>query len=269
MTQDCRRFPRKCMIPSSLLPRSRNKNGPTREKNIKIFHQNIQSPLNIADQLNTWEKHAFAILIILCFHTRAPPSYMDLFRTKEMRVITILITILWMLIRSISTKRYFWNSQYSVFSLEFDCTVRNITNLDFSIYVSFCVSFSSQIMSNYEDNNDFKQRIQISAALEFPADLLSIVGLEWLGRRFFDMLISIFKLQGRRWKTFNPSTKSSFVPGGQLPSPCWPLVWPSYPVPGLPTNPCPRLSLPWLGDSLPPMPWTLDSNSLLRWFDQN
>ena len=25
-------------------------------------------------------------------------------------------------------------------SLEFDCTVRNITNLDFSIYVSFCVS---------------------------------------------------------------------------------------------------------------------------------
>ena len=53
-------------------------------------------------------------------------------------------------------------------------------------------------MSNYEDNNDFKQRIQISAALEFPADLLSIVGLEWLGRRFFDMLISIFKLQGRR-----------------------------------------------------------------------
>ena len=137
------------MIPSSLLPRSRNKNGPTCEKNLRIFH--IQSPLNIADQLNTWEKHAFAILIILCFHTRAPPSYMDLFRTKEMRVITILITILWMLIRSISTKRYFWNSQYFVFSLEFDCTVRNITNLDFSIYVSFCVSSWNQIMSNCED----------------------------------------------------------------------------------------------------------------------
>ena len=30
---------------------------------------------------------------------RAPPSYLDLFRTKEMRMITILITILWMLIR--------------------------------------------------------------------------------------------------------------------------------------------------------------------------
>ena len=73
---------------------------------------------------------------------------------------------------------------------------KTITNMDF--YVSFCVSFSNQIMSNYEDKNYFKQRIQISAALEFPADLLSIVGLEWLGRRFFDMLISIFKLQGRR-----------------------------------------------------------------------
>merc|ERR1712203_1338462 len=48
-------------------------------------------------------------------------------------------------------------------------TVRNITNLDFSIYVSFCVS----------------------AALEFPADLLSIVGLEWLGRRW-SSAISMF-----------------------------------------------------------------------------
>ena len=28
----------------------------------------------------------------------------------------------------------------NISSLEFDCTVRNITNLDFSIYVSFCVS---------------------------------------------------------------------------------------------------------------------------------
>ena len=31
------------------------------------------------------------------------------------------------------------NSQIH-FSMEFDCTVRNIKNLDFSIYVSFCVS---------------------------------------------------------------------------------------------------------------------------------
>ena len=31
--------------------------------------------------------------------------------------------------------------QMNIFSMEFDCTVRNITNLDFSIYVSFCVSW--------------------------------------------------------------------------------------------------------------------------------
>ena len=65
-------------------------------------------------------------------------------------------------------------------SLEFDCTVRNITNLDFSIYVSFCVSSCSF----KKDINQFSHELQISAALEFPADLLSIVGLEWLGRRF-------------------------------------------------------------------------------------
>ena len=45
-------------------------------------------------------------------------------------------------------------------SLQFDAHVRNIANLDFSIYWSF----------------------MISAGLELPADLLSIVGLELLGR---------------------------------------------------------------------------------------
>ena len=70
---------------------------------------------------------------------------MDLFRTANMRKITILISILYMLI-----------------SLEFDATVRNIANLDFNIYMSF----------------------MISAALELPADLLSIVGLNYLGRRW-------------------------------------------------------------------------------------
>ena len=45
-------------------------------------------------------------------------------------------------------------------SLQFDAHVRNIANLDFSIYWSF----------------------MISAGLELPADLLSIVGLEQLGR---------------------------------------------------------------------------------------
>ena len=71
---------------------------------------------------------------------RAPPSYLDLFRTKEMRMITILITILWMLIRLSLDGKYLLKFVKNTSSLEFDCTVRNITNLDFSIYVSFCVS---------------------------------------------------------------------------------------------------------------------------------
>ena len=137
MTQDFSKVPKEVYDSVlSLAEKQKQERANTWEK-LEILN-------NIAGQLNTWEKPSFAILIILCFHTRAPPSYMDLFRTKEMRVITILITILWMLIRSISTKRYFCNSQYFVFSLEFDCTVRNITNLDFSIYVSFCVSFWSK-----------------------------------------------------------------------------------------------------------------------------
>ena len=76
----------------------------------------------------------------------------------------------------------------NIFSLEFDCTVRNITNLDFSIYVSFCVSCQKYpqlvVISQFKrDINRLVPGLQISAALEFPADLLSIVGLEWLGRR--------------------------------------------------------------------------------------
>jgi len=109
-----------------------------------------------------------------------PPSYLDLFRTKEMRIITILITILWMLI-----------------SLEFDCTVRNITNLDFSIYVSFCVS----------------------AALEFPADLLSIVGLERLGRRW-SSAISMFAvgltILPCAWLTDIPMAQAIFAMAGRF-----------------------------------------------------
>merc|ERR1712130_218202 len=110
----------------------------------------------------------------------APPSYLDLFRTKEMRLITILITILWMLI-----------------SLEFDCTVRNITNLDFSIYVSFC----------------------ISAALEFPADLLSIVGLEWLGRRWsaaLSMLAVGITILPCAWLTDQPMPQAIFAMAGRF-----------------------------------------------------
>lgn len=109
-----------------------------------------------------------------------PPSYLDLFRTKEMRIITILITILWMLI-----------------SMEFDCTVRNIKNLDFSIYVSFCVS----------------------VALELPADLLSIVGLEWLGRRW-SSAISMFAIGLTilpcAWLTDIPMAQAIFAMAGRF-----------------------------------------------------
>lgn len=79
-------------------------------------------------------------------------TYLDLFRTPNMRKITILISILYMLI-----------------ALEFDTTVRNISNLNFNIYMSF----------------------MISGALELPADLLSILGLNYLGRRWSSS-ISLF-----------------------------------------------------------------------------
>ena len=67
-------------------------------------------------------------------------------------------------------------------SLQFDAHVRNIANLDFSIYWSF----------------------MISAGLELPADLLSIVGLEQLGRHVW--LFSSFwtrttLVELRRWSS--------------------------------------------------------------------
>ena len=47
-------------------------------------------------------------------------------------------------------------------SLVFDTTARNVTNLNFNIYTSFI----------------------ITVALEIPADLLSIVSQDYLGRRW-------------------------------------------------------------------------------------
>ena len=87
----------------------------------------------------------FFVQLQSTFYSRASPTYMDLFRTKKMRQITILSIILWMII-----------------SLVFDTTVRNISNLNFNFYVSFMVA----------------------AAMELPADLLSIVGMDWIGRRW-------------------------------------------------------------------------------------
>jgi len=78
-------------------------------------------------------------------HKEEQIGFKDLFRHKNMRKITVLTVILFMII-----------------SCVFDATVRNVSNLDFSIYVSFMVS----------------------TGLELPADLLSIAGLTYLGRRF-------------------------------------------------------------------------------------
>jgi len=72
-------------------------------------------------------------------------TYADLFKNPNMRRITILGIILWMII-----------------SLVFDTTVRNISNLNFNFYISF----------------------MIATLMELPADLLSIVGMNWLGRRW-------------------------------------------------------------------------------------
>ena len=82
--------------------------------------------------------------------------------------------------------------------------MRNITNLDFSIYVSFCVSCQkyAQLLVIVQFKRDIHPMpgLQISVALEFPADLLSIVGLEWLGRR---LKLSTFKEESKllclRW----------------------------------------------------------------------
>ena len=70
-----------------------------------------------------------------------------------MRRISLLSTILWMVI-----------------SCVFDTTVRNISNLNFEFYVSFMVA----------------------ASMELPADLFSIVGINWFGRRWSASLALIF-----------------------------------------------------------------------------
>ena len=51
---------------------------------------------------------------------------------------------------------------WMLMSCIYDTTVRNLTNLNFEFYLSF----------------------MIAAAMELPADLLCIVGINWLGRRW-------------------------------------------------------------------------------------
>ena len=192
---------------------------------------------------------------------RAPPSYLDLFRTKEMRMITILITILWMLIRLTFGIESIFETWNNIYSLEFDCTVRNITNLDFSIYVSFCVSCHKYVQGIC--NCTYINRHQ--SCLGWISD----ISCSWVP--CWSALHCGTRVIGKKVKTSNSHERkkiNSCLSGGQLPFPCWLSVWPSCPALGLPTSPCLRQSLPWLEDSLPPLPWTLDFSSLLRWFEE-
>ena len=76
-------------------------------------------------------------------------TYLDLFKTPEMRRVSLLCILLFMVI-----------------SCVFDTTVRNIANLNFQFYLSF----------------------MIAAAMELPADLLCILGINWCGRRWSSAL---------------------------------------------------------------------------------
>ena len=80
-------------------------------------------------------------------------TYLDLFRTPKMRRISVLAILMWM-----------------VTSCVFDTTVRNISNLNFEFYLSF----------------------MITTGLELPADLASIPGINWLGRRCGYVFLDIF-----------------------------------------------------------------------------
>ena len=59
---------------------------------------------------------------------------------------------------------------FMVIMCVFDTTVRNIANLNFEFYLSF----------------------MIAAAMELPADLFSIVGINWFGRRWSSALSLLF-----------------------------------------------------------------------------
>ena len=80
-------------------------------------------------------------------------TYLDLFKTPAMRRVSLLSILLFMVI-----------------SCVFDTTVRNIANLNFEFYLSF----------------------MISVTMELPADLLSIVGINWFGRRWSSALCLLF-----------------------------------------------------------------------------
>ena len=93
-------------------------------------------------------KVSVTFTILLFYHSNYssnPYTYFDLFRTKKMRRNVILATALFMVI-----------------SCLFDATLRNISNLNVEFYLSF----------------------MIATSMELPADLASIWGINWLGRRW-------------------------------------------------------------------------------------
>jgi len=125
--------------------------------------------------------------------TKKPATFVDLFRTPHLRKTTILVILLWALT-----------------NLVFDGHVRNIQNLDFSIYIAFT----------------------LSAFLELPADLLSIPGLNWLGRRWSAAIslalsgifmipcawlqsdwvaVAVMAMIGRFWATYAMNTGFQFT----------------------------------------------------------
>ena len=109
----CQRFPMKSMTPFYLLLRSRKKSGQTREdKSLQFYFSNVLS------------QGPSKLLGSLPYKGNADDNHPDHNPLDAHKVVFE---------SKISLKK-------NIFSLEFDCTVRNITNLDFSIYVSFCVS---------------------------------------------------------------------------------------------------------------------------------
>ena len=103
------------MIQSYPLPRSKNLSGQTREE--KIFFEN--NP-------NSYSKDPTELLGPLPYKRNEDHHHSHHHSLDAHKV-------------GFKIYNDHLNSQIH-FSMEFDCTVRNIKNLDFSIYVSFCVS---------------------------------------------------------------------------------------------------------------------------------
>ena len=111
----CQRFLMRSMTQSYPLPRSKNLSGQTREE--KIFFEN--NP-------NSYSKDPTELLGPLPYKRNEDHHHSHHHSLDAHKV-------------GFKIYNDHLNSQIH-FSMEFDCTVRNIKNLDFSIYVSFCVS---------------------------------------------------------------------------------------------------------------------------------